>query len=83
MSQLQTINIRNSIPAKLQDIEMEKFYPSISKSESKSECTKVCIEGIQNKIVVTEGEFYENSSNATTPYLVKSAEMATAKIYMV
>lgn len=80
MSQLQTINIRNSIPAKTARYrDGEVFILQLANQKAKVNVPKSALKEYKNKIVVTEGEFYENSSNATTPYLVKSAEMATAK----
>lgn len=80
MSQLQTINIRNTNPIiTAKSKSGDAFILQVANPKVRVNVPKTALKDYKKALVVTEGEYMENSPKATIPYFVNSTEMVTTK----
>lgn len=80
MSQLETLNLRNISPVVTAKNKSEGVLViQVANPKVKVNVPKAALKDYKKALVVTEGEYFENSPKAIIPYSVKSTEMVTTK----
>lgn len=80
MPLLEYINLRNPTPIVTAKNQYDSvFVLKVANPNVKVNVPKDALKHYKNALVVTEGEYFENSPSAIIPFAVQSSEMVTAK----
>lgn len=80
MQKLENLNIRNTTPiVTAKNKNAGVFVIQVANPKIKVNVPKAALRDYKKALVVTEGEYFENSPKATIPYAIKATEMVTTK----